>query len=57
MRLPPPEKILGISVLWAAQELARQVKEERRRLDIKSFSGALFKDLESFDALAKGALE
>jgi len=57
---PPPEKILGyLSTYGRAQELSRQVKEKTKgELDIKVFQpGALFKDLESFDALAKGALE
>lgn len=57
---PPPEKIMGyFGAFGMANEVARRVKEKTQGgLDIKVFPpGALFKELETPDALKRGAIE
>src|SRR5512143_1505446 len=57
---PPPEKIMGHwGAYGQAMEIVRNVKERTKGgLDIKVFPpGALFKELETPDALKRGAIE
>jgi len=57
---PPPEKIMGYwGAFGQASEIARKVKERTNGgLDIKLFPpAALFKELETPDALKRGAIE